>query len=163
MTGTRLGNRLVAALAVLLLLGAACANDGGSEAAGEDTGSEGTTSSTGATGEDGTPGGGYGYGGGGGGDDSDDEGGSEDGGSEITLTVNSFLFDPAELEVPSGTVITVKNANAQTPHTFTVNGTDVDLGLEPLQTGEATIDLDPGTYDFHCRLHTQMTGTLTVT
>lgn len=166
MTGIRLRIRLVAALAAVLLLGAACANDDGTEPSGGDTGSGGTTAATGATGATGdTMGGGgkdtAGYGDAGGGEDDSEGDGAAEG--EITLQANNYAFDPAEIEVRSGEEISVKNGNANTPHTFTVDGTDIDLELSPLDVEDTTIDLEPGSYAFHCRFHAQMTGTMTVT
>lgn len=167
--------RLAAALAATLLLGAACANDDGSDAA-AGTGSTGTTvtgstggaGATGSTGStsDGGGGGRYDYGSGGGGGDGDTGGkdeGEVGGDVEITLSADNFAFTPNAIEVKAGSQISIENANAGTPHTFTVEGTDIDLELEPGEVEEADVDLDPGTYDFHCRFHAVMTGTLTVT
>jgi plastocyanin len=166
MTSTRQAIRLAAALAGLLLL-AACANDDGSAVAGADTAATGATAITGATGTTGptgTTGGGgqgrgYGYGGG---DDGGGKDGGGGGGSDIDVRADNFSFAPADVEIEAGEDIHVKNGNAATPHTFTVDGTDIDLELEPMETEEAVVDLDPGTYDFFCRFHPQMTGTLTV-
>jgi plastocyanin len=167
MTRSRLRFRLVAALLVALPLVAACANDDGSEASGggetgpavsAPTGAT-ATGSTGATGDDGKDTPGYGDTDGG----EDDPEGEDDAGGQVTLQANNFAFDPAELRVKSGKEINVKNGNANTPHTFTVEGTDIDLELSPLDVEDVEIDLDPGEYGFLCRFHDGMTGTLTVT
>ena len=163
--------RVVAALAVIVLVAAACnKDDGNSSAAGgttttgstsASTGSSGTSGSSGASGSSGS--GRYG-GGGSNGDsgsmDSDDNGGESE---AIDITANNYAFDPTTLSVKSGAELYLKNANANTPHTFTIDGTDVDVSLEPLKTEDVDVDLDPGTYDFHCKIHPQMTGTLKVT
>lgn len=128
-----LRTRLAAALAALLLLGAACGGD--DDGGDENGGGAGETSATGATGGD--------------------------GGGTTLQTVN-FSFSPSTLEVASGDEITLENAAADTPHTFTVDDTDIDVELSPGASSSATIDLDPGEYAFHCRFHSQMTGTLTV-
>ncbi|MEX2203406.1 MAG: cupredoxin domain-containing protein, partial [Actinomycetota bacterium] len=91
----------------------------------------------------------------------EDDGG--DGSAAVTVQVNNFLFAPSDIEVTAGSEIEVKNGNANTPHTFTVEGTDVDLELSPMDSEDLTIDLDPGSYDVICRFHGQMTATLTVT
>jgi plastocyanin len=162
---TRSPIRLAAALAIVLLVSAACANDDPGPASG-DPGTTGTTAAdvsgpTASTGmgDDGTAGygdAGSGYGKGGG----DDGGGGS--GAKIDVQANNFSFDPAELEFEAGEDIHVKNGNANTPHTFTVDGTDIDVRLDPLEEAEVTLDLDPGAYDFHCEFHPQMTGTLTI-
>ena len=173
MTRTRPWMRPAIALATVALLGAACANDDGSDSgAGTgstgttvtgSTGGDGTTASTGSTGDD-SGGGRYDYGSGGGGND-DSGGGNDSGGQdgEVTLTADNFAFAPTAIEAKSGSEISVENANAGTPHTFTVDGTAIDLELSPGDVEDVTIDLDPGAYDFHCRFHASMTGTLTVT
>ncbi len=165
--------RLVAALAATLLLGAACANDDGSDAAGNGstgstvTGSTGGAGGSGATGSTSGGGGRYDYGNGGAGGGNDGSGSEDEGDDEvdveIALTADNFAFSPTAIEVKAGDEIYIENANASTPHTFTIDGTDVDVTLTPGEVSEAAIDLDPGTYDFHCRFHSVMTGTLTVT
>ena len=59
----------------------------------------------------------------------------------------------------------MSDTNPATPHTFTVEGTDIDVANDPQSSQEVTIDLDPGTYTFFCRFHRAqgMEGTLTVT
>jgi len=175
MTKTRPLIRLAAALAATLLLGAACANDDGSGAAASNgstgatvtgsTGGAGATASTGST-SGGAGGGRYDYGSGSGGANDGSGSGDEsdnEGDVEMALTADNFAFSPTAIEVKSGDEIYIENANAETPHTFTIDGTDVDVELTPGEVSEATIDLDPGTYDFHCRFHASMTGTITVT
>lgn len=151
-----------------MLLAAAC---------GESTGDgvDGGGAETGAAADTGGAGGdeaGY-YGDRGGGMDSmgstgetgDAGAGAGAGGAELSVALNNYLFDPARIEVASGGTIDLQNANANTPHTFTVRGTDIDVSLEPLTSDSAVIDLDPGSYTVFCRLHTSfdMEAELTVT
>jgi plastocyanin len=145
------------ALGAVLLLGAACGGGGEpSQPAGGPTATTGPTGATGTTDD----GGGYDrYGGGGGG--MGDGGGQNKG--DVALQAVNFSFSPADLEVASGTELVVRNAATDTPHTFTVEDTDVDVELSPGDVEDVEIDLDAGTYAFHCRFHSQMTGTLTVT
>jgi plastocyanin len=174
MTRSRLRPAVLAAATALLLLAAACAEDdpgpaAGTGSSGSTTGQTGATASTGATqggGMDastGSTGGGggpgrYDYGSGG----AQDDGGGGGGEHDAAVTAAGFAFDPTELEVASGTKIFVENADG-VGHTFTVDGTDIDLMLDPGDVEDAQIDLDPGSYGFHCRFHSSMTGTLTVT
>jgi len=104
------------------------------------TGTTAATAATGATGETGTA-------------------------ADATVSLSNYQFSPADLEVASGTVLEVVNANRRTPHTFTVVGEDVDVELGPIESETTDIDLEPGTYDVICRFHEGlgMTGTLTVT
>jgi plastocyanin len=148
MTGIRFRSRATIAFAALLLFGA-CGSDGG--ASGGPYGGGGASPTAG-----GAAGGGEDDGGGG----EDDGGGGE---AAATVQVNNFLFAPSDIEVAAGSEIEVRNGNANTPHTFTVEGTDVDLELSPMDSEDVTIDLDRGSYDVICRFHGQMTATLTVT
>jgi len=150
MTESRMRSRAMIALAALLLLGAACGSDSGG--AGGPYGGGGASPTTGG----GAAGGGGDDGGGG-----EDDGGG--GSAAVTVQVNNFLFAPSNIEVAAGSEIEVKNGNANTPHTFTVEGTDIDLELSPMDSEDVTIDVDPGSYDVICRFHGQMTATLTVT
>jgi plastocyanin len=155
------------ALAATVVLASACADEAPSEPA-AGTGPDGGSAATGASAPTGPTatggGGGGGYGGGGGRYDygTDDGGDDMGGGGAVTLTADNFAFDPGAIELAAGSEISVKNANGSTPHTFTVDGTDIDLELDPGEVDSATLDLDAGEYAFFCRFHPQMTGTLTV-
>jgi plastocyanin len=137
----RLWVLFVAGLALLVLTSAACSSSGD-----DGSGGGGATSAAGGgetqTSEAPTGGG---------------------GGGEPDLKAEDFQFDPTELSVASGDTIVVKNDAPSTPHTFTVTDTDIDESLDPDAEVDVKIDLDPGTYDFMCTIHPQMTGTLTVT
>jgi len=87
-----------------------------------------------------------------------DDGGADDGGADLTMV--DFGFSPTELSVTEGQTITVTNIG-ETSHTFT---TDDDAIDETVGAGES-LDItltDVASGGFHCRFHTQMTGTLTV-
>jgi plastocyanin len=150
--------RRLVALAAVVLLAAACGESGG------DADGGGAAADTG-----GAAGGYYGDRGGGGGMGSmgstGETGDAGAGGAELSVALNNYLFDPARIEVESGATIDVQNANANTPHTFTVKGTEIDVALEPLTSDTAVIDLDPGSYTVFCKLHTafDMEAELTVT
>jgi plastocyanin len=90
-------------------------------------------------------------------------GGDTGGGGGATLTMVDNEFQPADLTVAAGTELQLSN-EGQAGHTFTVTDGGIDEQVEAGQTSTATIDLDPGTYDFVCTFHesTGMTGTLTV-
>jgi plastocyanin len=148
--------RGLVALAAVMLLAAACEESGG-QGGGDDAGAAGA----------GMQGGGY-YGGGGGMDPTGSTGETSDAGAasaELSVALNNYLFDPARIAVASGATIELQNANANTPHTFTVKGTDIDVSLEPLASDTVVIDLDPGSYTVFCKLHTSfdMEAELSVT
>ena len=79
---------------------------------------------------------------------------------DATIVIAEFSFgDP--LTVPAGTTVTVMN-NDTAPHTLTADDGSFDTGeIEVAGTAEITLD-EPGTYTFHCNIHTSMTGSITV-
>jgi plastocyanin len=163
----RRGFAIATAAILLLLLGAACADAEGPEPAAGGSGPDETaatapTTPTAPTGGDmGSDAGGgrYDYGPGGA-DVGDGDGGS--GGLDADVVADNYAFAPSEVDASVGSTLPVGNANGGTPHTFTIDGTDVDVELAPMAIEEVTLDLDPGTYDFRCRFHASMTGTLTI-
>lgn len=80
----------------------------------------------------------------------------------FSVVIIDFAFQPNCFKAASTSTITVKNQGTVT-HTFTIDGTQVDVGIEAGQTfnGESA-GLAPGAYPFHCRIHTSMTGTVIV-
>ena len=82
-------------------------------------------------------------------------------GGSAALTVKDFAFDPSSVSVASGgTTITVTNEGTVV-HSFTMDDGSVSQDVAPGASESVTVDVtaDAG---FHCRYHTQMTGTLTV-
>ena len=93
-----------------------------------------------------------------------DDGGSpsspSESGGEPDLVIADFNFSPTELSVSEGQTITITNVG-ETSHTFTTEDEAVD---ETIEAG-TTVDIPltgVTSGGFHCRFHSQMTGTLTV-
>jgi plastocyanin len=87
-------------------------------------------------------------------------------GSSSTNQVNikSFAFNPANITVKVGTTVTWTNNDSAT---HTVTETDGQNGpnsgnLEPGKSFTFTYDT-AGTFKYHCAIHPNMTGTVTVT
>lgn len=77
------------------------------------------------------------------------------------ITIASFSFG-GPLTVKPGQDISVKN-NDGVEHTVTADdGTSFDASVGANGTASFTAPNKPGTYKFHCSIHPQMTGTLTV-
>lgn len=81
--------------------------------------------------------------------------------AEGGIVMAGFAFEPAELTVAAGATIPITNDD-DAPHTFTSDDGGFDVEVGGGDSGEATAPSEPGTYDFLCRLHPSMTGTLTV-
>lgn len=83
--------------------------------------------------------------------------------SVLTMSIAAYMFSPSRPTVRAGVVqVSVKN-NDPVDHTFTVTGTSIDIAAPARGGGSATATLKAGSYEFHCRIHSSMTGTLTVT
>jgi plastocyanin len=81
--------------------------------------------------------------------------------SPDTVNIKNFSFSPNPISVRAGAPITVVNDDNVT-HTFTANGGAFDTGdLGGDHRDRVTVQR-PGTYAFHCEIHTFMTGTVRV-
>ena len=135
---------LVAVVALTALVGAACSSSGDG---GGSTGTTGTTGGTGATSGAGCKA-----------KDAVDLTGDD----PFVVTIQDLAFHPDCFAAASASFITVENKDSVT-HTFTIDGTDVDVSIDGGQTFNGpSAGLDPGRYDFHCKIHPSMTGTVIV-
>ena len=134
---------LVAVIALTALAGSACSGGG------DNGGPDGSTGSspTGATAAAGCRA-----------KDADDLTGDD----PFVVTIKDLAFHPDCFRATSASFLTVKNKDRVT-HTFTIDGTQVDVSIDGGQTftGGST-GLAPGRYDFHCKIHPSMTGTVIV-
>ena len=79
--------------------------------------------------------------------------------SPDTVSIANFAFDPAELEVTTGTEVTWTNDD-QAPHTVTADGGEFDSGtLEPGDTFSVAVEGN-GPVTYACMIHPEMTGTI---
>ena len=151
---------LTGAAAALLLLGAC---GGSSDDATESTGSASTATGT----ESSAP--------------SEDAGssGSEDSGSATEVTLQTFRFEPGEIEIDAGTTVTWTN-NDDILHTVTsgigqkqgVPGVSKNKDAKPdgmfdqeMDGVGATFEFtfeEAGTFEYFCAIHPGMTGTVIV-
>ncbi len=86
------------------------------------------------------------------------ESASSGGGADLTIV--DFGFSPTELSVTEGQTITITNTGAVS-HTFTTDDGTIDETVSAGETEEIKLT-GVTTGGFHCRFHSQMTGTLTV-
>jgi plastocyanin len=78
------------------------------------------------------------------------------------VRLEDFVFEPDCLSAAPGDRVRLDNVG-EAPHTFTVEGTDVDVDVPAGETGEAGLaGVEPGTYAITCTYHPQMTATLAV-
>ncbi len=85
--------------------------------------------------------------------------GSGSGSAQITID-SSLTFSTAS--VAPGATVTVKN-DSSSQHTVTQDGGGFDITVDAGKTATFTAPSKAGTYKFHCKIHSFMHGTLTVT
>jgi plastocyanin len=80
----------------------------------------------------------------------------------VAVKIANFAFAPATVSAKVGDTITWTNSDS-TGHTATVDGQDpcTTPTLASGASGSITFS-QAGTYPFHCKIHPQMTGTITV-
>lgn len=140
----------IAVVAVTALTGAACSSNssdtGSSPSQAAASGTTGTTGASGATGSGCTAATAV----------------DLTGDDPFTVTIQGLAFHPDCFAAKSASAITIQNKDSVT-HTFTIDGTQVDVTIQGGTTfnGESA-GLAPGTYPFHCKIHSTMTGTVIV-
>jgi plastocyanin len=79
------------------------------------------------------------------------------------VSISNFSFSPANITVKKGTTVTWTN-NDSTTHTVTgdTNGGPKSGDLNPGKAYSFTFSA-AGTFAYHCSIHPDMTGTVTVT
>jgi plastocyanin len=100
----------------------------------------------------------------------EDTGGTGGGGGEsITISETEFALDPADPTVAAGEVTITAVNDGATVHNLEVEGNGVEEitdDLNPGDSGELTLDLEPGEYEIYCAIGSHaaqgMEGTLTV-
>jgi plastocyanin len=79
-----------------------------------------------------------------------------------TVELSDFAFRPNCLSADAGATIILENTG-DAPHTFTMEGSDVDVEVNAGSSIEASLSgVEPGTYAVTCTLHPQMEAKLTV-
>jgi plastocyanin len=91
------------------------------------------------------------------------------GGESLTISETEFALDPADPTVAAGEVTITAVNDGATVHNLEVEGNGVEEitdDLNPGDSGELTLDLEPGEYEIYCAIGTHaaqgMEGTLTV-
>ena len=86
---------------------------------------------------------------------------AEDSPPGITVKIENFTFNPAELTVKPGTVVTFLNAD-DIPHSVVEK--DKKFKSKPLDTGDkfTMTFTDAGEINYYCGFHNHMTGKIIV-
>lgn len=86
---------------------------------------------------------------------------ADTGGDPTAPVIEGFAFNPDPIEIGQGDTVTWTN-NDDFAHTVTADDDSFDSGnIESGATFEQTFD-ETGDFTYHCNIHSQMTGTVTV-
>ena len=88
-------------------------------------------------------------------------GSSKAGGAAADITVKDFTFSTTA--VKAGATVTVHNDGPSTHTVTSLDGTSFNVSIDSGKDATFTAPAKAGVYKFHCNIHSQMTGTLTVT
>jgi amicyanin len=82
---------------------------------------------------------------------------------EAQVEIDDFAFKPMELTIPAGTKVTWVNKD-DVPHTATSSDDPVTFDSKTLDTDQkySFTFSNPGTYNYYCKPHPFMTGTVLV-
>ena len=82
---------------------------------------------------------------------------------DATVVAENFEFEPASISADPGEISIHATNNDSPTHTITIDQLGVDLTVPGGgKSASVTFDASPGTYEFYCRPHPEMMGTLTV-
>jgi plastocyanin len=88
-------------------------------------------------------------------------GGGGGGGTTDAVTMVDNEFQPSDFTAASDTV-TVTNEGVAL-HSFTLADADIDQDVQPGESADIDLSgLDAGTFDFRCKYHPEMVGSVTV-
>jgi plastocyanin len=82
-------------------------------------------------------------------------------GGEIDVAIADFTFDPADIQATVGQTVTFTN-NDSAPHTATLDDDSCTTAQIANGGSEGLTFNVAGTYPFHCNVHPNMKGTITV-
>lgn len=82
--------------------------------------------------------------------------------TSVQLALQDDMFAPQTLELTAGSEVTVEVTNdGNNPHTFTIPSLDVDTGtLQPGDSTQVTFTAPGHETEFRCVIHSSMTGTI---
>lgn len=80
---------------------------------------------------------------------------------EVSVAIEGFAFSPADITASVGQTITFTNGDSA-PHTATLDDGSCTTANLPNGASGGLVFSAPGTYPFHCAVHPNMKGTITI-
>jgi plastocyanin len=79
----------------------------------------------------------------------------------VAVAIKDFAFGPADIQAKVGDTITFSNKDSA-PHTATLDDGSCSTGTISPGGSDGLTFTAAGTYAFHCKIHSSMHGTITV-
>lgn len=80
---------------------------------------------------------------------------------QVAVAIKDFAFGPADIQAKVGDIITFTNKDSA-PHTATLDDGSCSTGTISPGSSDGLTFTAAGTYTFHCKIHSSMKGTITV-
>lgn len=82
-------------------------------------------------------------------------------GGEVDVAIEGFAFNPADIQATVGQTVTFTNGDSA-PHTATLDDGSCTTPNIGESASEGLTFSAAGSYPFHCKIHSDMKGTITV-
>lgn len=83
--------------------------------------------------------------------------------SQVSVNIQNFAFSPNTLTVKAGTTVTWTNMDSVSHTVTSDSGSELNSGNIPTGSSYSHTFNTPGTYNYHCSIHTGMVATIVVT
>jgi plastocyanin len=80
---------------------------------------------------------------------------------QVAVAIEGFKFGPADIQAKAGEIIAFTNGDSA-PHTATLDDDSCSTGTISNGGTDGLVFNVAGTYPFHCRIHSNMKGTITI-
>jgi plastocyanin len=80
---------------------------------------------------------------------------------QVAVAIEGFAFGPADIQAKAGEIIAFTNGDS-TPHTATLDDGSCSTGTISNGGTDGLVFNVAGTYPFHCRIHSNIKGTITI-
>jgi plastocyanin len=80
---------------------------------------------------------------------------------QVAVEIKGFKFGPADIQAATGQIIAFSNADSAS-HTATLDDGSCSTGTISSGKADGLVFSAAGTYPFHCKIHPNMKGTITI-
>jgi plastocyanin len=80
---------------------------------------------------------------------------------QVAVEIKGFKFGPPDIQAATGQIIAFANGDSA-PHTATLDDGTCSTGTIDSGASDGLVFNVAGTYPFHCKIHSSMKGTITI-